>query len=829
MLKLIRINDFHILAVHFCDIILVKETIMRKIAFGIIVLLSALVCLPAKAQIQDNVTTQTIRGTVIDKDSKFPIIGANVVVMRTDSVIGTKTDENGYFTLPGVPLGRASIKISYLGYKDGYANDILMIAGKESQLNIELEEKVNELKEIQVTDKVEKGQAKNEFATVSARSFDVEQTSRFSGSRNDPARMASNFAGVSGANDARNDIIIRGNSPTGLLWRLDGVDIPSPNHFASFGSSGGPVSMLNNNTLARSDFFTAAFPAEYGDAISGVFDLKMRNGNRDKYEFLGQVGFNGIELGAEGPFAKKESKASFLINYRYSTLGLFKLIGANFGTGTATPEYQDLSFKINVPTNKAGTFSLFGLGGLSSINLLGSALDLKNTNTLYGNENQNIYNRVQTGIVGFSHTYFITPRSFFRTTIAASHQTQKADIDTINISDRSIITNYEKSVLRQNKYSVHLMYSNKLDSKNTIIAGLISNVYDVKFGDSLSLFSRYYPLISGKGYSDLLEGYTEWQHKFGDRVVLNAGAHLQYYTLSKSFAAEPRLGAKYSINEHQSISVGYGLHDGLQPLPTYYSYDTSHASNGKPTNLNMGFTRSNHFVLGYDVMFKNSFHIKTEVYFQYIDKVPVEQQSSSFSMLNAGSAFSTPTNTFLVNKGVGRNYGLELTLEKFFTKGYYFLVTGSLFDAKYKGSDDVWRNTAFNGRYVANALGGYEYKFGGKKRGVKRNVIAIDGKVTVAGGRYYTPVDLVQSHLQGHEVDVNNQAFSLQYPVYFRLDLKISYRFSLKKTTHEFSFDVQNVTNQHNVFIKLYDVRTNSLVTEYQQGFFPLPQYRILF
>jgi hypothetical protein len=791
-------------------------------------LLTILLIYTALSYAQD---LKNIRGQIVDKDSKFPIIGANILVVNSDPVIGTKTDENGYFTLPGVPLGRVSIRISYVGYKDAYANDILVIAGKENQLNIELEEKVSEIKEITVTDRqTEKGNAKNEFAAVSARSFEVEQTSRFSGSRNDPARMASNFAGVSGANDARNDIIIRGNSPIGLLWRLDGLDIPSPNHFASFGSSGGPVSMLNNNTLARSDFFTAAWPAEYGDALSGVFDLKMRNGNKDKYEFLAQIGFNGIEVGAEGPFAKNKSKATFLINYRYSTLSLFKLLGATFTTGNAVPEYQDLSFKINVPTRKAGTFMLFGLGGLSSIDLLGSTIDLKGSATnLYGNENQNLYNRVQTGIIGFSHTYFITPRSFFRTTVGASHQTQKVNIDTIGIINRSDIVRYEKVNLRQNKYTAHLTYNNKLDAKNTIIAGIISNVYDVRFTDSISLANAFVPFKKGIGFSDLLEGYMTWQHKFGDRLVLNTGIHAQYFTLSNSWAVEPRIGARYQLAATQYLSLGYGLHDEIQPIPTYYNFDTSRNSTGKPTNLNMGFSRSNHFVLGYELIFKQNFHFKTEVYFQYLDKVPVDPFRSSFSMLNAGAEFSTPANTYLVNKGVGRNYGLELTLEKFFNKGYYFLFTGSLFQSEYKGSDNVWRNTAFNGHYVVNGLGGYEYKFGGKKNKVKRNTIALDAKVTVAGGRYYTPVDVTQSALQGQEVLLNNQAFSQQYPVYFRLDLKLSYRISLRKMTHEFSIDCQNVTNQKNVFIKTYDIRTNSLVTQYQQGIFPLPQYRILF
>ncbi|MBL0308310.1 MAG: carboxypeptidase-like regulatory domain-containing protein [Bacteroidetes bacterium] len=362
-----------------------------------------------------------IRGHVLDKDSKYPMIGAKVVVIDTGAVNGTVTDINGYFNLR-VPLGRLALKVSYMGYKDVTVQNLLIIAGKEVNLNLEMEEKVNEMSEVVVSAKKENGQVHNEFAVVSARSFDVELTSRFSGNRNDPSRMASNFAGVSGANDARNDIIIRGNSPMGMLWRLEGIDIPSPNHFAGFGSTGGPVSMLNNNTLQRGDFITSAFPSEYGNALSGVFDLALRSGNKDKYEFMAQLGFNGIEAGAEGPFAKKKSQATFLINYRYSTLALFKLLKANFGTGTAVPQYQDLNFKIDVPTKKAGVFRFWGLGGLSQIELLGSSVDLsKPQRNLYGNENIDLYNKVRTGIVGFSHTYFINKKSYYKLMLGASH------------------------------------------------------------------------------------------------------------------------------------------------------------------------------------------------------------------------------------------------------------------------------------------------------------------------------------------------------------------------------------------------------------------------
>jgi hypothetical protein len=175
------------------------------------------------------------------------------------------------------------------------------------------------LDDVTVRPDIRKDQAINEMAVVSARSFTIDETERYAGSLGDPSRMAANFAGVTSVSDQRNDIVIRGNSPLGLLWRLEGLEIPNPNHFGSIGTTGGPISMLNINHLTNSDFYTGAFPAEYGNALAGAFDIRMRNGNNQKHEFMGQMGFNGFELGAEGPFSSN-SQASYMANFRYSTL-----------------------------------------------------------------------------------------------------------------------------------------------------------------------------------------------------------------------------------------------------------------------------------------------------------------------------------------------------------------------------------------------------------------------------------------------------------------------------------------------------------------------------
>ncbi|MCB0755344.1 MAG: carboxypeptidase-like regulatory domain-containing protein, partial [Flavobacteriales bacterium] len=313
--------------------------------------------------------TQTIRGVVTDQESRMPIIGAAVVVLGSDPIIGTTTDIDGNFKLPKVEVGRIDLEVTYLGYSPKTFNGLVLQAGKELVLNVQMQEMVVKQDEVVVTAARRKDEVLNTMTTVSARVFSTEEAERYAGTRNDVSRMATNFAGVRGANDATNDIVIRGNSPTGLLWRLEEIDIPNPNHFGNLGSTGGPVSMLNSNVLSNSDFLTGAFPSEYGNGISGVFDLKMRHGNNEKHEFLAQIGFNGLEVGAEGPFSRK-SGASYLINFRYSTLALFALGGVDFGTGDAIPEYSDLSFKVRIPTKKAGIFSVFGMGGISSIEFI---------------------------------------------------------------------------------------------------------------------------------------------------------------------------------------------------------------------------------------------------------------------------------------------------------------------------------------------------------------------------------------------------------------------------------------------------------------------------
>ncbi len=774
--------------------------------------------------------TQSIKGQVIDKLSQTPLPGANVIVPGTNPLIGTATDMNGYFKLDGIPVGRVNLEVHFMGYVTVSLNSLNLNTGKELILAIEMEEEIYTADEVVIRASQDKSKPINEMATVSAREFTIEESERFAGARNDVARMASNFAGVSSHNDAVNDIVIRGNSPNGLLWRLEGIDIPNPNHFGQMGATGGPVSMLNNNVLANSDFMTSAFPAGYGNALSGVFDLNMRTGNYDKFEFLAQVGFNGFELGIEGPISR-ETNASFVANYRYSTLGLMSTLGINFGTGSAIPYYQDLSFNVDLPTRKAGKFSIFGLAGKSHISFVRSTLDSTEMNDgLYNGDDRDIYTRGKLAVMGLTHTYLINNSTYTKIIIAGTYNQHVSDVDSIVLETRQTVP-YRRWNLEEHNLLASLYLNKKFSPKNNVRVGGVVNRIGYNLSDSVYTadLGGFRTVKDENGATWFLEAYISWQHKFSDMLILNTGLHYQYLTLNGSQSLEPRLGLSWIFHPKHTISFGYGMHSRTQIPQVYFTQFRKEDGTYYKPNENLDFTRAHHFVVGYDWNITQTLRLKAETYYQYLYDAPVERVESSFSMLNFSSmTWGVPDS--LISNGPGRNYGIELTFEKFLDHGLYFLLTTSLFDSKYKGSDGVLRSTAFDSKYIVNMLAGKEFEIKSAKDANKlRRWIVLDGKMTVAGGQLYTPVDVGKSQEQNQTVYQDDKAFTGKFDDYFRLDIRVAFRMDFKKTSHEISFDVQNVTNRQNPLFMKYNRNTGQEEVVYQIGIFPIAQYKVVF
>ncbi len=777
--------------------------------------------------------TQVVKGVILDSQAEYELIGATITLVGSDPIVGDVTDINGSFRIENIPVGRQTFSVQYIGYKSISVPNVLVTAGKEVVLRLLLEESVEQLQEVVITADTNKDLPINDLAKVSARTFSIEEVNRFSGGRNDPAKLAASYAGVSSTNDARNDIVVRGNSPTGLLWRIEGIPIATTNHFNTLGTTGGPVNALNTNMLRTSDFLTGAFPAEYGNANAAVFDINFRNGNTDKFEFTGQMSaFTGLEFMAEGPI-KKGNNSSFVTSYRYGIASLA-------ATGTsATPFYQDISFKANLGDSKLGRFEIFGIGGKSSIDFLGDETD---ETDLFADPSVDSYVTSEIGLIGLSNTLRFGKNAYLKTSLGASTNANEYLQDNRILNDNDeFIKKYRATNVnnRENRYTITSTFNQKFNSRWSLRAGFINEVYDMDIftedrdrrvdipdNNNDSIPDYYLIVNSFNERYNLLQTYAQTEYKVNDNLSATFGIHAQHHGFTDDFMLEPRAAISWQQTPVQRWSLAYGLHGQAIPAPILFYREETSPGVTTPTNQDLGFMKAHHFVLGYDRNLGTNWRLKTEFYYQRLYDIPVEKTASSYAIINEGSDFIFQERGSLVNEGTGFNYGMEATLEKFFSDGYYLLLTTSLFESQYEGSDGIQRNTAFNNNYVANALFGKEWKFGSKGQ----NAWTFDTKVSTSGGRPYTPIDLQATRANtGREVRMDDIAYSERYGEYFRWDLKLGMRINKNKVSHQFFVDFQNVTNRKNEFTRRYNQVTDEINLVEQIGFFPDVMYRIQF
>jgi hypothetical protein len=779
----------------------------------IIALLAAFAFLLTTASAQQ--ITQTIRGTIVDQDSQTPLIGASIVVAGAEPMIGTVTDVDGNFRLTGVPIGRVTLKVTFMGYEERTIPNLLIGAAKEEILNITLAESVNALDEITVTADKVKGEVLNEMALVSAHTFSVEETQRYAGSFDDPARMVTTFAGVNGDAEGNNDIIVRGNSPKGILWRLEGIAIPNPNHFAGEGSTGGPINALSSKMLSNSDFFTGAFAAEYGDATSGVFDMKLKNGNNEQREYTASISTLGLDMTAEGPF-QSGKRASYIANYRYSALDLLDKAGVvDFG---GVPRYQDLSFKVSLPLNNKHYFSLFGLGGYSSIDT--EEEDEEDEDVIIGK----FSGRNKMGVLGLSHTWQINEDMYLKSSLAG---TGTDNSYSFAIPDNeSQFYAIEKGTIGKSSLIASTTFNYKLSARHKIESGLIftrlnfnMDTYEWDFEKDMLVNE-----LLEKGNSATFQAFASWKYRINEELTMINGLHYLQFALNNNHSLEPRVALQWQFSEKQSFNTGIGLHSKLEGVSTYLAKRYADDGTFTQPNKDLEITKAAHFVLGYDNQIAPNTHLKIETYYQHLYDVPVENSdTSAFSLLNASEGYTTRQ---LVNKGTGKNYGVELTVERYLHNGLYYMGTLSLFRSLYTSLDGVERKSAFDNNYVANLIGGKEFKVGNPS---KNKIFFVNTKLALIGGKRYSPINLSASIAAGDEVINEREPFSEKGGDIFRADFSIGLRRNRKRTTTELKFDVQNIFNNQTVVGEDYIHATKSIYQGKQLGMLPTISYKISF
>jgi hypothetical protein len=764
--------------------------------------------------------TQTVRGDVVDADTKTKLPGVRIVVVGSEPIIGAVSDANGFFQIQHVPVGRVNFRVSLLGYEELLLNQVQVASGKELILNLELKEKIGELKEVVITSDTDKGKPVNEMATVSVRTFNVEETQRYAASFNDPARMAVSFAGVSTSDDASNEIIVRGNSARGMLWRIEGVEIPSPNHFSNGeGGSGGGISILSAQVLGTSDFYTGAFPAEYGNALSGVFDIRFRKGNFAKREYSLQLGILGLQASLEGPFSKKYN-GSYLINYRYSTLVMLNAIGLPVVDNALVPQFQDISYHIHLPTKKTGNFSIWGLGGLSSA---GDIAVKDSSRWERRSDRFEDHNEQRVGATGLSHLFLLKNRkTYLKTVVAVSGDLLGYRLDSLDQNYQAKTAYEDRFVYYNTRANVFL--NHKFNAKHMLRVGAIYSTYFFNLKSSgLDLSSGTTGIfVNENGNTGLQQAYAQWKFRVSDKIDLNTGVHQSFFLLNNKVVVEPRLGLQWRVALRHLINVGAGLHSRIEPVSVYMTRVWNEFGVSQP-NRNLDITKSFHSVAGYEWRLAEQVKLKSEVYYQYLYDVPVDTASGAdISVLNFSAGLSR---TSFVNEGTGRNYGLEITIEKTFTKNYFFLFTGSLFQSEYTIGDGVWHSTRFNGNYMLNALGGYEFEFGRKKQ----SRWGLNARLIWRGGNRYTPIDLEASLQQGREVLQQTAPFSQKVPDYFRVDVSTNLRFNFANWAFSISVEIQNATNRLNINRYIFDPYTDEIRALKMFGIMPVFNFKFEF
>jgi hypothetical protein len=740
--------------------------------------------------------TQTVRGVVTEANNSQPLTGINVKIQ--DSNLGGLTDDKGMFTILNVPLGRHALQISGVGYETILISEVLVESGKEKIIEISLKTQAVQLGEAVV-------RSSQSPALGSIQTITQEQTLRYAATFFDAARLATSFPGVVAANDQANGLVIRGNSPNGMQWRMEGVEIVNPNHLSNAGTfsdrptqTGGGTTIFSAQLLDRADFLTGAFPAEYGNALSGVMDVHLRKGNNQKHEFTAQAGLIGLDFAAEGPLSRKNG-SSYLVNYRYSFTGILAAMGVKFG-GEAI-RFQDLSFNLSFPTAKAGHFTIFGMGGNSS-NIYEAERDASKWK--FDKDGQDIEFKSGMAALGFTHKVNLSPKATLSTTGAFSSSNNgrlEYGLDSKTYAKLS----ESRDKMDKQKLSFTTKLSFKLNHSSILNVGtFLTQQTDVINGIGMGAG------IDQKSVGLIIQPYISFSCAVTSKLSLQTGLHYLNYTYNKSSSLEPRIALALQATPTSKMTLSYGLHSQIQ-MPQTYLY-TFFDGIFSPSNSNLGLTKSHQFVLGYEKVLKNNSKLKLEAYYTSLFNVPIS--GNYYSTLNVTES-STDDGRILQNTGTGKNYGIEATYEKYLTKNYYMIVGGSVYKSAYTGADGVERSTRFDG--------GYTFSFTGGKELIRKNDkrLGINTKVLLLGGYRDTPI--VNKSYDYSKIN------TLKLNDYFRMDLRVYWKRNKPNFTRTWSLDVQNLTNTENEAYSYYDFRAGQVVQKFQLGLIPVLNYKVEF
>lgn len=762
---------------------------------------------------------QTVRGTIKESFSEKTIVGVKVKILNNGiSIKETISNSEGQYNFENIELGTYDILFSHISYESFISPGVEVSISKEIVLDISMKFRSKILDAVELTPPKLRGEPINQMATTSSYSIQADDAKRIAGGLDDPIRVAGTLPGVtSSAGFSSNFISIRGNSPRSLKYQMDGIELPNPTHFSRIGSSGGTFTIFSLQLLDKSDFYTGAFSAEYGNALGGIFDANLRKGNPYKFEHTIKIGVLGIDVASEGPLSKKH-KASYAFNYRYGYVGLPELFGY-----PTQPTYQDLSFTINWPISPRTSLKAFAIGGTSIRNRPGVADSLQwyegDSTENNGLKRNNLVLKSSMGTAGLIFKHFLSENTVLKITGATSY-TDQVDNKEYIMDDYSIIdqkTNHYTSTPTSFAASIKHQFSKSHFHTTGISFTNTFHRWAASKYDFTNL--KMVDLVNGQGSSNQFKAYTASKLKLTKKLSLNIGLHALYYDINKELSIEPRANVSYKFNNKHEMSFSFGKHSQIENYATYF-YQPS--INNYPNN-NLEFSKALHYILGYKGKVWVNHKLRVEVYYQNLYAVPASA-TGTFSTINISELQDLRT---LTNNGTGENYGIDIGFERYTDNGLYYIINSSFYRSFYKSGDGIKRSSEYDNLYNIKFLIGKEYKLREKKG--KYKAFAWNTNLATVGGQTYTPINFELSELYQETVLDESLAYSKRDNPLVYLDFTFSYKINKKNRRSVWSLQIKNIFSNGNAIYREYDTVTKKEVVVPSSGRFPILSYRLEF
>lgn len=758
--------------------------------------LTILILLLSVSAAQDK-NTGSITGLIIEHETQNPVSGALIKIVELGDSVSAAG--NGNFEFTKVPLGTYSLRISAPGFETQVETDIVVLSSRPTVVSTELTQKGYTTETIDVEAKYFH---KSPDENTSNFNLDFEEVRRAPGAVEDILRMVQVLPGVAPGNDQRNDLIVRGGSPSENLTLIDGFEIPNVNHYPSQASSSGPIGMINVKFIDDVNFSTGGFSARYGDKLSSVLDIRFREGYREKLLSdinLSTAGFGGV---FEGPLFSK--KGSFLISARRSFLNLIR----SAIRIAAVPNYWDFNLKAVYDINQNNKLEFLGIGGLDDIRFEGDAAKISDDNP-YGKAKGN----QQEFTAGFNWKSLFR-KGYVQTVLANTSNFYRYDNYDLRTND--LIFDYNSY---ESDFNLRSEVFYQINQNNNIIFGAGGRF--IKFKDKLFIradttaFGDTLPQLNIDVKKDFYKGFSFIQYTLKllkDKVVMNAGLHYDYFSgITGKHIISPRAGFTYRFTE----STAFNFSTGMYTQAPEYLWVTS-----DPGNVNLKFIRSYHYVAGIEHLFTDYLKFSVEAYYKKYTDYPVSVLIPTFALVNGGTENGPNFVGEATSGGFGFVRGIDFSLQKKLTgSGFYGMLNYSLTESRITALKGGEKPGSFDYRHNLTIIAGYQLS----------NDWLVGIKFRYTTGRPYTPFDVQASTITGRgifQVDKFNEA---RFKDYNRLDIRVDKKWNFKKWSIVSYVELQNVFNTTNVYTYFWNEYKNEIGTIYQWAFLPVGGFSVQF